>query len=58
MSPDGFNVGFNQGVAAGQTIDHFHSSHSAPRRAGDVADHRGGVRHVIPTKGNYLAGAE
>jgi HKD family nuclease/diadenosine tetraphosphate (Ap4A) HIT family hydrolase len=56
-APDGFNVGFNQGVAAGQTIDHFHI-HVIPRRAGDVADPRGGVRHVIPETGNYLAGAE
>ena len=51
---DGFNVGFNDGVAAGQTISHFHL-HVIPRRRGDVADPRGGVRHVIPAKGNYLA---
>ncbi|MHB2165629.1 DUF3427 domain-containing protein [Alsobacter sp. R-9] len=52
--PDGFNVGFNQGAAAGQTVFHFHL-HVIPRYAGDVADPRGGVRHVIPAKANYLA---
>ena len=52
---DGFNVGFNEGTAAGQTIPHFHL-HVIPRRNGDMADPRGGVRHVIPSKGNYLAG--
>ncbi|MER8626100.1 DEAD/DEAH box helicase family protein [Mesorhizobium sp. M1143] len=51
---DGFNVGFNHGAAAGQTVFHFHL-HVIPRRSGDVADPRGGVRHVIPAKGNYLA---
>ncbi len=54
FSPDGFNVGFNEGAAGGQTIPHFHI-HVIPRRAGDMADPRGGVRHVIPHKGNYLA---
>jgi superfamily II DNA or RNA helicase/HKD family nuclease/diadenosine tetraphosphate (Ap4A) HIT family hydrolase len=51
---DGFNVGFNDGSAAGQTIPHFHL-HVIPRVVGDMPDPRGGVRHVIPTKGNYLA---
>jgi superfamily II DNA or RNA helicase/HKD family nuclease/diadenosine tetraphosphate (Ap4A) HIT family hydrolase len=54
---DGFNVGFNHGPAAGQTVFHFHL-HVIPRRTGDVADPRGGVRHVIPTKANYLAERE
>jgi diadenosine tetraphosphate (Ap4A) HIT family hydrolase len=54
--PDGYNVGFNAGVAAGQTVLHLHV-HVIPRYAGDVPDPRGGVRHVIPGKGNYLAGA-
>ena len=49
---DGFNVGMNLGVAAGQTIMYPHV-HMIPRRTGDVEDHRGGVRLVIPSKGNY-----
>ena len=55
--PDGYNVGFNSGAAAGQTVPHVHV-HVIPRYAGDMADPRGGVRHVIPEKGNYLAPAE
>lgn len=51
--PDGFNVGFNAGTAAGQTVDHLHV-HVIPRFTGDVADPTGGVRHSIPGKGNYL----
>jgi superfamily II DNA or RNA helicase/diadenosine tetraphosphate (Ap4A) HIT family hydrolase/HKD family nuclease len=53
--PDGYNVGFNAGAAAGQTVPHVHV-HVIPRYAGDMGDPRGGVRHVIPGKGNYLAG--
>ena len=52
--PDGYNVGFNAGDAAGQTVPHVHL-HVIPRYRGDVDDPRGGVRHVIPKKGNYLA---
>jgi superfamily II DNA or RNA helicase/diadenosine tetraphosphate (Ap4A) HIT family hydrolase/SOS-response transcriptional repressor LexA len=52
--PDGFNVGFNCGEAAGQTVMHLHL-HVIPRYHGDLPDPRGGVRHVIPSKGNYLA---
>lgn len=55
LSPDGYNVGFNAGVAAGQTVHHLHM-HIIPRRHGDMADPRGGVRHVIPDRGNYLVG--
>jgi diadenosine tetraphosphate (Ap4A) HIT family hydrolase len=55
--PDGYNVGFNAGRAAGQTIDHLHV-HVIPRYKGDVLDPRGGVRHVIPSKGNYLLETE
>ena len=51
--PDGYNVGFNVGEAAGQTVMHMHI-HVIPRYSGDMPDPRGGVRHVIPSKGNYL----
>lgn len=51
---DGFNIGINGGEAAGQTVAHLHM-HIIPRRRGDVADPRGGVRYVIPEKANYLA---
>jgi superfamily II DNA or RNA helicase/diadenosine tetraphosphate (Ap4A) HIT family hydrolase len=49
---DGYNIGINSGEAAGQTIFHLHV-HVIPRRHGDVADPRGGVRHVIPAKADY-----
>jgi diadenosine tetraphosphate (Ap4A) HIT family hydrolase len=48
----GFNVGMNAGLVAGQTIFHCHI-HLIPRRAGDVENPRGGVRHIIPGKGYY-----
>ena len=52
--PDGFNIGINVGEAAGQTVPHLHV-HLIPRYKGDVEDPRGGVRYVIPDKGNYLS---
>lgn len=51
--PDGYNIGLNVGPAAGQTIPHLHI-HLIPRYSGDVDDPTGGVRNVIPGKGNYL----
>ena len=50
--PDGFNVGFNAGVASGQTVMHAHI-HVIPRYVGDVADPRGGVRHAVVGRGYY-----
>jgi diadenosine tetraphosphate (Ap4A) HIT family hydrolase len=50
--PDGYNIGFNAGEAAGQTVMHLHV-HVIPRYRGDMDDPHGGVRHVIPWKGNY-----
>lgn len=49
---EAFNIGQNCGEAAGQTIMYPHV-HMIPRRKGDMEDPRGGVRHVIPSKGNY-----
>jgi diadenosine tetraphosphate (Ap4A) HIT family hydrolase/HKD family nuclease len=51
--PDGYNLGVNVGEAAGQTIFHLHV-HVIPRYHGDVPAPRGGVRHVIPEKADYL----
>lgn len=48
----GFNVGTNCGEVAGQSVMHAHI-HLIPRRMGDMYKPRGGVRHVIPSKGNY-----
>ncbi len=50
----GYNIGINDGKAAGQTVPHLHV-HVIPRRDGDVADPRGGVRYVIPQNANYVA---
>lgn len=51
-SIEGFNIGINQGVCAGQTIFHAHI-HLIPRRKGDVEHPTGGVRNVFPGKGGY-----
>ena len=50
--PDGFNIGINNGAAAGQTVMHLHI-HLIPRYAGDSADPRGGVRWIFPDKAAY-----
>lgn len=52
-SPDGYNIGMNCGSAAGQTIFHFHC-HLIPRYFGDMKNPRGGIRHCVEGKGNYL----
>ena len=48
----GFNVGVNDGADAGQTVQHSHV-HVIPRRRGDVAVPRGGVRGVIAERQGY-----
>ena len=50
--PDGYNIGINDGAAAGQTVPHLHI-HLIPRYAGDMTDPRGGVRWIIPDKADY-----
>jgi diadenosine tetraphosphate (Ap4A) HIT family hydrolase len=52
FNPDGFNIGLNDGEAAGQTVAHTHV-HIIPRYRGDVPDPRGGVRWIIPQKAAY-----
>lgn len=49
---EAFNIGINDGEAAGQTVMHGHV-HIVPRVKGDVDDPRGGVRWVIPEKARY-----
>ena len=51
-SIEGFNIGMNCGEVSGQTVFHCHV-HLIPRRRGDVANPRGGVRHIIADKGFY-----
>ncbi|MEX3856413.1 HIT family protein [Paraburkholderia sp. BR10923] len=50
--PDGFNIGINDGPAAGQTVPHLRI-HLIPRFKGDLPDPRGGVRWVLPEKADY-----
>jgi len=48
----GFNLGYNCGEAAGQTVKHAHM-HLIPRRVGDVEAPAGGIRGAIPGKMSY-----
>ncbi len=51
-TPDGYNIGINDGAAAGQTVPHLHM-HLIPRFTGDSEDPRGGVRWIMPEKADY-----
>lgn len=55
--PDGYNIGINDGAAAGQTVDHLHI-HLIPRYSGDQSDPRGGIRWVIPQNADYWSDRE
>jgi diadenosine tetraphosphate (Ap4A) HIT family hydrolase len=52
LSPDGFNIGINDGLASGQTILHLHI-HLIPRYKGDMPDPRGGIRWIFAEKAKY-----
>ncbi len=47
FGPEGYNIGFNVGGAAGQTMMHTYC-HMIPRYPGDVKEIRGGIRSVVP----------
>ena len=51
-NPDSYNIGINDGAAAGQTVPHLHI-HLIPRYKGDQEDPRGGVRWIIPENAKY-----
>ena len=50
--PNGFNIGINDGISAGQTVMHLHI-HIIPRYKGDTVDPRGGIRWILPDKAPY-----
>lgn len=50
--PDGFNIGINDGEAAGQSVFHLHI-HLIPRYSGDCDSPRGGIRWVFPERAVY-----
>ena len=52
LAPAAYNLGLNDGPAAGQTVPHVHL-HLIPRYMGDQPDPRGGVRWVLPEKACY-----
>lgn len=47
--PAGYNIGYNIGEVAGQTVMHCHC-HFIPRYPGDTDNPKGGVRRVVAGK--------
>ena len=52
QDPTGYNIGVNEGRDAGRTVDHAHI-HLIPRYQDDTSNPVGGVRNIIPGKGDY-----
>jgi diadenosine tetraphosphate (Ap4A) HIT family hydrolase len=52
LQPSAYNIGINDGPAAGQTIQHLHV-HLIPRFTDDSEDARGGVRWIFPKRADY-----
>ena len=52
FTPDGYNIGCNNDIAAGQSVFHLHI-HIIPRYLGDVENPKGGIRHVIAKNAAY-----
>ena len=52
FKPASYNIGINDGEAAGQTIAHLHI-HLIPRYSEPDKDPRGGVRWLVPEKADY-----
>ena len=44
--PDGYNIGVNEGIAAGRSVDHLHI-HIIPRYKGDITQPIGGIRNIL-----------
>src|SRR5512143_295341 len=52
FKPNGYNIGINDGAAAGQTVPHLHV-HLIPRYTGDQSAPRGGIRWMFPDRARY-----
>ncbi|MBI2148449.1 HIT family protein [Candidatus Woesearchaeota archaeon] len=50
FSPNGYNIGVNEGKSAGRTVEHL-ILHLIPRYNGDVINPAGGIRNILKYKG-------
>jgi diadenosine tetraphosphate (Ap4A) HIT family hydrolase len=54
FSPDGYNIGMNEGEAAGRSVHHLHI-HLIPRYKGDTPAPKGGIRNIFPERADYTS---